>query len=48
MPGFQSFSGFLHTFVLAKLVSSSIRVKEITLRKLLNIQMGELKVAPGP
>ena len=27
MPGFQSFSGFLHLFVLAKLATSSIRVK---------------------
>ena len=27
MPGFQSFSGFLHDFVLAKLAMSSIRVK---------------------
>ena len=26
-PGFQSFSGFLHHFVLAKLANSSIRVK---------------------
>ena len=28
VPGFQSFSMFLHPFVLAKLVTSSIRVKE--------------------
>ena len=28
VPGFQSFFSFLHNFVLAKLASSSIRVKE--------------------
>ena len=27
VPGFQSFSGFFHHFVLAKLATSSIRVK---------------------
>ena len=29
LPGFQSFSGFSHHFALAKLASSSIRVKEL-------------------
>ena len=28
MPGFQSFSVFLHHFILAKLANSSIRVKD--------------------
>ena len=28
IPGFQSFSGFLHHFVLAKLATSSMRVKD--------------------
>ena len=27
LPGFQSFSGILHHFVLAKLATSSLRVK---------------------
>ena len=31
VAGFQSFSGFLHHFVLAKLATSSIRVKRINL-----------------
>ena len=34
MPGFQSFSAFLHHFVLAKLAASSIRVKNDTLNLL--------------
>ena len=29
MPGFKSFSFFLHYFVLAKLATSSIRVKAL-------------------
>ena len=34
VPGFQSFSSFLHQFVLAKLANSSIRVKpKVTLEK---------------
>ena len=30
LPGFQSFSNFLHHFVLAKLATSSIRVKQLS------------------
>ena len=34
LPGFQSFSGFLHHFVLAKVATSSIRVKKDKLLKI--------------
>ena len=42
MPGFQSFFRFLHHFVLAKLATSSIRVKVMMMMKMM-MMMGNKK-----